>query len=90
MNQNRDERVRVRAHQLWEAEGQPHGRDAEHWRRAEEEIDAEQPASSRAFADAADAPTGADLANDLDAASGAEPSTDRAGATHDGRITPAG
>jgi hypothetical protein len=32
--------VRTRAYQIWEAEGRPHGRDAEHWFRALEEIGA--------------------------------------------------
>ena len=33
-----DERIRHRAHQLWEAEGQPHGRDQDHWDQAREII----------------------------------------------------
>ena len=37
----REERIRVRAHEIWEHEGKPHGRHGEHWRQAEEEIDAE-------------------------------------------------
>ena len=90
MDQDREERITVRAHQLWEAEGRPHGRDGEHWHRAEEEIDAEGTASSRAFADAAGTPTGADLAADIEASSAVEPTTDDAMAMHGGRITPAG
>lgn len=35
------ERVRERAHRLWEEEGRPEGREAEHWHRAEAEIAAE-------------------------------------------------
>jgi hypothetical protein len=30
--------VRTRAYEIWEAEGRPHGRDAEHWFRALAEI----------------------------------------------------
>lgn len=30
--------VRQRAYEIWEAEGRPHGRDFEHWNRAEREI----------------------------------------------------
>lgn len=30
--------VRTRAYEIWEAEGRPHGRDAEHWFRALEEV----------------------------------------------------
>ncbi len=31
-----DERIRLRAYQLWEADGRPAGRDAEFWERARE------------------------------------------------------
>ncbi|MDB6452824.1 DUF2934 domain-containing protein [Falsirhodobacter sp. 20TX0035] len=36
---DRDNAIRTRAHQLWEEEGQPHGRHEEHWNRAKEELD---------------------------------------------------
>lgn len=29
-----EERIRARAYQIWEEEGQPEGRDVEHWIRA--------------------------------------------------------
>ena len=90
MDQDREDRIRLRAHQLWEAEGQPHGSHDEHWRRAEEEVDAEKPASARAFADAAGTPTGTDLASDAEASSVTTPVTDDPEAAHAGRITPAG
>ena len=32
------ERIRARAHQLWEADGRPEGREQEHWLAAETEI----------------------------------------------------
>lgn len=32
------EAVRRRAHELWEQEGQPAGRELDHWTRAEQEI----------------------------------------------------
>jgi hypothetical protein len=38
---DREERIRERAHQLWEQEGRPDGRDADHWERAAREVDAE-------------------------------------------------
>jgi hypothetical protein len=41
MDDDRIERIRERAHRIWEEEGQPEGRDAEHWERAIREIDAE-------------------------------------------------
>ena len=37
MDQDPDEdRIRRKAHQLWEAEGHPHGRDQDHWDQARE------------------------------------------------------
>lgn len=33
-----NERIRHRAHQIWESEGRPEGRQARHWAQAEEEI----------------------------------------------------
>lgn len=38
MASGRDEEVRKRAHEIWEQEGRPHGKDAEHWDRAEREV----------------------------------------------------
>jgi len=32
------EKIRVRAHQLWEEAGRPNGNDVEHWLRAEKEL----------------------------------------------------
>ena len=32
------ERIRQRAHQIWEAEGRPEGREAEHWAQAEDDL----------------------------------------------------
>ena len=38
MDQDHQERIRQRAHEIWESEGRPQGRDADHWSRAEEEL----------------------------------------------------
>jgi len=35
------ERVKAKAHEIWEREGKPEGRHDEHWRQAEAEVDAE-------------------------------------------------
>lgn len=35
------ERIRMRAYQIWEQEGRPHGRDEEHWREAERQLEVE-------------------------------------------------
>jgi hypothetical protein len=40
MDNERVERIRARAHAIWEKEGRPEGRDVEHWQRAISEIDA--------------------------------------------------
>ncbi|PWC37500.1 DUF2934 domain-containing protein [Azospirillum sp. TSO35-2] len=57
------ERIRRRAHELWEREGHPHGRESEHWAQAEAEIrgagvpePAEKVAGSRRKATAKTAP----------------------------------
>jgi hypothetical protein len=41
MSDDRIERIRARAHEIWEREGRPDGRDADHWRQASDEVDAE-------------------------------------------------
>ena len=38
---DRDERIRQRAHQIWEHEGRPEGRAQEHWERAASDLDRE-------------------------------------------------
>lgn len=44
MTEARTRRIQERAHSIWEREGHPHGRDAQHWSQAEREIDAEDAA----------------------------------------------
>lgn len=39
---SREEQIRARAHQIWEEEGRPQGREREHWERAAREIDARE------------------------------------------------
>lgn len=36
---NRDQQIADLAYHFWEAEGYPHGRDADHWLRAAAEVD---------------------------------------------------
>ncbi|WP_072295051.1 DUF2934 domain-containing protein [Paracoccus sp. SM22M-07] len=38
---DRNEQIRQRAHQIWEAAGCPDGQDAEHWRQAEQQLSQE-------------------------------------------------
>ena len=41
MTDDRQHRIRQRAHQIWEDHGRPHGSDRDHWDQATREIDAE-------------------------------------------------
>jgi hypothetical protein len=64
VEQAREDRVRARAHELWEQAGRPEGVEAEHWRLAEAEIDAAEgsgaaPAPSGAAGSTGGAATGA-------------------------------
>jgi hypothetical protein len=45
MHMSREQIVRDTAYAIWEAEGKPVGRDADHWRQAEERVDASTGAS---------------------------------------------
>ncbi len=38
MDQDHQERIRQRAHEIWESEGRPEGRDSDHWNQAEQEL----------------------------------------------------
>lgn len=38
---SREEKIKRRAHEIWEQEGRPGGREQEHWDRAVQEIEAE-------------------------------------------------
>lgn len=40
---SREQAVRDAAYAIWEAEGRPSGRDAEHWKQAEEKVAAGHP-----------------------------------------------
>jgi hypothetical protein len=39
--QDREERIRQRAHEIWEQEGRPEGQAQTHWERAAQELDRE-------------------------------------------------
>ena len=45
--QDRDARIRRRAHEMWEAEGRPEGQAERHWSRAAEDLDREDAAIQR-------------------------------------------
>ena len=42
---DREEQVRQRAHEIWEREGRPEGREQQHWYQALEEIAVEEDGS---------------------------------------------
>ncbi len=42
MGNERELRIRERAHEIWEREGRPDGHDQQHWELASREIDAEE------------------------------------------------
>ncbi|GAB2176197.1 DUF2934 domain-containing protein [Dongia sp. agr-C8] len=39
MDWSREEEIRKRAQRIWEEEGKPEGKDAQHWAQAERELD---------------------------------------------------
>lgn len=41
MSEQRDDRVRERAYEIWESEGRPEAQSEAHWARACQEVDAE-------------------------------------------------
>jgi hypothetical protein len=41
MQNSREDKVRLRAYQIWEEEGRPEGEDLAHWHRADSEIEPE-------------------------------------------------
>jgi hypothetical protein len=43
---DREEKIRRRAHQLWEQNGSPEGRETEFWFQAEKEIDGDTDGSA--------------------------------------------
>ncbi|WP_321924129.1 DUF2934 domain-containing protein [Paraburkholderia guartelaensis] len=54
MNEQREERVRRRAYQLWEDDGAPEGRADEYWSRAEKQVAAEYDAEGETSSIASD------------------------------------
>jgi hypothetical protein len=42
MESELEQRIRERAHRIWEEEGRPHGQQAAHWERARREIAEQQ------------------------------------------------
>ncbi|SEM90145.1 Protein of unknown function [Sphingomonas gellani] len=64
MTDDRAARIRERAYQIWQTEGEPHGRDAEHWQQAEQEADADPSAEGANLTSASGAVETSDAASD--------------------------
>ncbi len=47
----REERIRAKAHDLWEADGKPEGRDRDHWEQAAKLVEEEERQAARAKSD---------------------------------------
>jgi hypothetical protein len=47
----REERIRAKAHQLWEADGKPQGHDREHWEQAAKLVEEEEQKAAKAEVD---------------------------------------
>jgi hypothetical protein len=50
-NVSREEKIRVRAYELWEKDGSPEGRADEYWEQAQAQIDEEEYAADRSGSD---------------------------------------
>jgi hypothetical protein len=46
MSSERKTQIEQHAYKIWEAEGRPHGRDKEHWHRAERDLARDEPKAS--------------------------------------------
>lgn len=92
MNTHREEAIRARAHQLWEDEGRPEGREREHWEAAEREFgerkDDETPNGE--FNQQTTAPDGASTQQELTPNSGVQPRGNGAGKPADSAGLPRG
>lgn len=65
MGDDREQRVRALAHRMWEEQGRPEGRAAQHWREAEQATAAEEAAEPAPPEHAATTPRGAPPADPL-------------------------
>lgn len=53
MSDDKQDRIRQRAHAIWEGQGRPEGQDREHWAQATREIEAEETAKKKPAAKSA-------------------------------------
>jgi len=48
---SREDRIRAKAHDLWEADGRPEGRDRQHWSEAAKLVEEEEREAAKAAVD---------------------------------------
>jgi hypothetical protein len=60
----REERIRAKAHDLWEADGRPEGRDREHWEQAAKLVEEEERQAAKDAADPQSKPNQPNATND--------------------------
>jgi hypothetical protein len=60
-----NERIRHRAYQIWEAEGRPEGRGAQHWAQARDELGGNDAAEDNASAEGQDDETLSEFPADI-------------------------
>lgn len=72
MTENRNDEIRRRAHQIWEDEGRPEGKDGEHWERASREVGgaARDKSQERVLGGAAEGSKTERIADDLQSGKG--------------------
>jgi len=51
MGDDREERIKARAYEIWQREGSPEGRENDHWKEAEQELDAENTGAGSALSE---------------------------------------
>lgn len=49
MGDDREDRIRARAHEIWQREGSPECHENDHWKEAEQELDAENTGAGSAL-----------------------------------------
>ena len=51
MGDDREDRIKARAYEIWQREGSPEGHENDHWQEAEQELDAENAGAGSAVSD---------------------------------------
>jgi len=51
VGETREERIRAKAHELWEADGRPEGRERAHWEQAAKLVEEEEQQAAKAAVD---------------------------------------